>query len=133
MRGSRKGMNAIQQWIAILTKPSTASFEAEEPYVNRTILVFWLVISGALLGLLAGRAALATYPNAGVLGGVIGVAIRFLFLGAIAFPIEYLAFEGLVRIRFFFALGRSGEMNGFRAVPSSERLLSSARVRAPAV
>ena len=99
MPGSRMDVNAIKKWVAILTTPSVAAFEAEKPYVNIAFMISWLVIGGVVLGLIVRIARVTSLSAEGYnpyqIDVIDGGLIRFLILGAIAFPIEYLILEGI--------------------------------------
>ncbi|MBI3537762.1 MAG: YIP1 family protein [Chloroflexi bacterium] len=81
----------------VLTKPSTASFEAAKSTVNTTSTVVGLAAAGAITGLIAGLvtafgigagvAGLIGGMIGGVIGGVIGALIGFYVIQAVVFVV----------------------------------------------
>ncbi len=68
---------AVNKWMAILTKPSEAAFEAEKPNVNLTNMIIWLAIAGAISGFFGGLWGLIFRSGsvAGLITGLIAGAI----------------------------------------------------------
>ncbi|MBI3740625.1 MAG: YIP1 family protein [Chloroflexi bacterium] len=75
----------------VLTKPSTASFEAAKSAVNTTSTLVGLAVAGAVIGIIAAFGA-GTGVVAGLVGGVIGGAIG----GAIGAVIGFYVIQAVV-------------------------------------
>ncbi len=84
---------AVNKWMAILTKPSEAAFEAEKPNVNLTNMIIWLAIAGAIAGFFGGlwglifRSGSAAGLITGLIVGAIFYVIGFFIVQAILFTV----------------------------------------------
>ncbi len=94
----------VNKWMAVLTKPSEASFEAEKANVNLTNMIIWLAIAGAISGFFGG---IGTWFFA---RGGIGDPIGGLIIGAIGGVIGYFIGEAILYL-IARALGGTGDFN----------------------